>query len=137
MTYLDRESYGKLVAKRRTAYIGVSLATLKDKTDRTLTLGMNSNGAALHVYIKDSVLYTHEYLEVPDGNPVTVTCLCGIVSPAALSPTFYAIPSATDAEFAELMLILNHPLDLAGYDTSVNNVKQNKNGYFGLIWSME
>jgi hypothetical protein len=135
--YLDLYSYEKLVAKRKTAPIGFSVDSLSYKTNRTLTLGKNQNGAALHVFIKDSVLHAHEYLEFPGGDYFTVSWHSGTISPAVLNPSFYAIPLATDEEFAELMLRFSHPLEFAEWNAGVNMVEEQVSGYFGRIFRME
>lgn len=137
MGYLDQTAYDKLVAKRKTAPIGFSVDSLPDKRDRTLTLGKNQNGAALHVFIKDRVLHAHEYVEFPDGDYFTVTWRSGTISPATLNPSFYAIPLATDEEFAELMLRFSHPLEFAEWNSGANMIDPLVSGYFGRIFRNE
>lgn len=143
MGYLDLASYEALQKKRKTAPIGFSVDSLSYKTDRTLTLGKNQNGATLHVFIKDGVLHAHEYLELPGpihgsgSDFFTVSWHSGTISPAVLNPSFYAIPVATDEEFAELMLRFSHPLEFAEWNAGVNLVDENISGYFGRIFRMD
>lgn len=137
MGYLDLASYEELQKKRKTTPVGISVESLYYKTDRTLTLGKNHNGAVLHVFIKDGVLTAHEYLEMPGKFPgtdyITVSFSSGTILPATLSPSLYAIPKATDLEFASVMLNLGHPLEFAKWESSVNNPDENIWGYYGLI----
>jgi hypothetical protein len=139
--YLDLASYEALQKKRKTAPIGISVDSLSYKTARTLTLGKNQNGAVLHVFIKDGVLHAHEYLEMPGKFPgtdyITVSFHSGSILAAVLCPSSYAIPKATDTEFAELMLRFGYPLDFAEWNSSVNNPDENISGYFGIIFRME
>lgn len=133
MGYLNLASYEKLVAKRKTGSIGFASDSFSYKADRTLTLGKNASGTTLHVYLKDSVLHAHEYLELPDGRYFTVTWLEGTISPIALSPSFYAIPLATDEMFADLMVRFSHPLDFAEWRSGANLAGENFDGFFGRI----
>lgn len=142
MGYLDLASYEALQKRRKTTIIGLSIDSLSYKTDRTLTLGKNQNGATLHVFIKDGVLHAHEYLELPGINGsgsdyFTVSWHSGTISPAVLNPSFYTIPLATDEEFAELMLRFSHPLEFAEWNAGVNLVDENISGYFGRIFRMD
>lgn len=132
MGYLDLASYEKLVEKQTNEPVTISVESLEYKTDRTLTLGKNSNGTTLHVFIKDGVLHAHEYVEFPTEDYFTVTWLTGDVQLTALRPSYYAIPQATDAEFAELLLSLNHGLEFSEWRAEVNNVDESISGYFGV-----
>lgn len=141
MTYLDQASYEKMLAKRKVAPIGLSVDSLSNKADRTLTHGKNQNGAALHVFIKDGVLHAHEYLELPGevsgSDYFTVSFHSGTIVASVLNPSFYAIPLATDVEFAELMLRVSHPLDFAEWNAGANQVDELVSGYFGRIFRMD
>lgn len=137
MGYLDLASYEEMIAKRKTGSIGFAADSFADKADRTLTLGKNSSGTILHVFIKDHVLYAHEYLELPGGDFFTVTWLEGTISPTALSPSYYAVPVVTDEEFADLMLRFSHPLGFAEWKSMVNQADESPAGYFGRIIQMD
>lgn len=143
MVYFDQASYEKMLAKRKMTPVGLSVDSLAYKADRTLTLGKNQNGATLHVFIKDGVLHAHEYLELPGKLPgsgsdyFTVSFHSGTVPASVLNPSFYAIPLATDVEFAALMLQFSHPLDFAEWNAGVNQVDELVSGYFGRIFRMQ
>lgn len=137
MTYLDEDSYGKLIEKQTNDPVTISIESLKNKTDRTLTLGKNANGTTLHVFIKDGVLYSHEYVEFPNEDFFTVTWKSGDIQLPALRPSYYAIPRATDAEFAELILSMNHGLEFTEWSADLNKVTEDAFGYFGIIRRLE
>lgn len=137
MGYLDLDSYEKLIEKQTNEPVTISVDLLKDKTDRTLTLGKNANGTTLHVFIKDGILHAHEYAEFPNEDYFTVTWFAGDVKLTSVRPTYYAIPRATDAEFAALMLSMNHGLEFAEWYAEVNKVDESTSGYFGVIRRLE
>lgn len=131
MTYLDRESYDKLMEKQESKPIIVTIDALNDKSDRTLTFGRNVNAATLHVFIKDGILHSHEYVEWPGEEYFTVNWSTGDLQVELLRPSFYAVPEVTDAEFSELMFLLNHRLTFAEWGSQL--VIEDVSGYFGSI----
>lgn len=131
MGYLDRDSYEKLVAKQESEPVVVTVDSLNDKTDRTLTFGKNVNGTTIHVFIKDGVLHAHEYVEFPSEDYFTVNWVSSEVPLNLLRPSFYAVPEVTDTEFAELMRSLNHGLAFSAWGSQL--VMEYVSGYFGSI----
>lgn len=137
MGYLDLASYEKLVEKQTNEPVTISVESLGYKTDRTLTLGKNGNGTTLHVFIKGGVLHAHEYVEFPTEDYFTVSWFEGNVELTRLRPSYYAIPVATDEEFAELMLSMNHGLEFSAWQAEVNKVDESISGYFGSTVRLE
>lgn len=129
MGYLDRESYEELVEKQESAPVVVSIDALTDKTNRTLTFGKNASGTTLHVFVKDGLLHSHEYVEFPSEDYFTVSLVSGFLQLDSLRPSFYAIPEVTDAEFAELMYSLGRGLTFAAWGSQL--VLEDISGYFG------
>lgn len=138
MGYLDLASFEELEKKRKSTPVVLSADSFSYKTDRTLTIGKNFSGAVLHVFIKDRVLHAHEYFEAPgkfaDTDYITTSFRKGSLSVSELNPKFYAIPKATDQEFAELMLRFSDPLSFTKWDSSENNPIENISGYYGNIF---
>lgn len=120
MGYLTRTAYDKLTQARTASAIGISADSFETQSNRTLTLGKNHNGATLHVFLKDGRLYAHEYLTYAAGDYLSFTILSGTIDITAVRPSAYAIPIATDQEFAELMLRSLNPLRFAEWDSSAN-----------------
>lgn len=136
MGYLDLATYEKLVERQKSEARTISADLLEFRGDRTLTLGKNSNGTTIHVFLQDRKLCLHEYVELNNGDGFTVNWVTDNVLLSAARPSFYALPRATDEEFAELMFSLNYGLTFTEYFTKANDVSRNAAGYFGLIHHM-
>jgi hypothetical protein len=135
MPYLDRVDRDEMMTRKRHRRPKLSVFSFADQSDRTLTLGRNDDGAVIHVYIKNHLLYAHKYFEQETGEFITVVCFVGLIDPLILQPDVYAIPRATDCLFAETMITESLPLKFLEWDAKENQIQDSDSGYFGHIWS--
>lgn len=92
----------------------VSISDFKDKSNRTLTVGNMGYSArgrkTRHVYILDEKICVHNYTVI-DGKVISSSHNRGVIELIEeVLPEHFSAPSATDLEFAELVLKMKRPL---------------------------
>lgn len=113
--------------------IKIDASQLADLSDRTLTLGDNRDKTRVHTFLKGGVIYVHVYADM-GGAVATISHSSGdTVHSDQVIPEIRSIPTATDREFAELMLNKRAPLKFYHFNIPASFVELNKEGYFGAI----
>lgn len=122
MPNLTKDDVWRLTeAARKVSFPKVRISDLKNRSDRTLTVGtLDLRGrerVMRHVYIRGGKINIHDYI-VTDTR---VNSMSHNIDEEVLLedvlPAFQVAPQATDLEFAELVLEMGSPLRFSGWGT--------------------